>query len=873
MGRGGVALLDNGRLLQEMRDKKLGAGQIAQVHWGPPLQVLGVSVSVTLYLLLTSLQPLRAHAHAHGEVVFRQPPSRGYAKIPGRVWTWAELISWVGRTSGQEAMRAMVGHTEAALATVALVADLLLPPKLQSLRKPSRRFRCEGCYQLLSVELVYNTTFHPAVISINGQPDLSLHDQSFPAHAHGGRGGGRGQVAKDMLTLLTSEKEVSAEVYEALTEAADNLGVVSVDCLISHELCLTPHDLTYLIDTRREAETENRPIIENAEAPAAEFRDNFRKTYEASDDDILSLVDGSDNMSDTLQREKIDFYSSGVEEKEDMERFRVKMGDSKKNRQGGFTMIYPSPNGKLYDQVINDLYHAVASNTSAAFSPASYLLTESWRHVTRDLHGLLTSLESFYRPLPSGFPPMLASLDLRQDEDIHEKWLRHQEAQKNPCMEDPATAPYLQRIVLLPEVDLKPAFTPLVTSYWAEVEYELITVQVTGVALHCQAEARLEDKFGPSTLVNYTLGLGDNHLTLAVVDIAHSEPWTLNTYTLHLTRRSPPRPRPDVVSRPHHQVCALIQECELRMSPSEPCGLRVESSFTSWAAFLAHAQALKPCSQGDAHGRWVVPCGWCLERATCDWTKAVWQPYVCSHRPLSRPGLQKCLRGKTLVFLGDSTNRGMLYALVEKVNGSLTSWDKTHDLKVIRKVSSGHTNFAFAYYPKFWLPSNQRPVFDKTLYQLLLRAGPLQNNSNTVIVVGGVHWLAVQHLHILTSVLHREGLEGAQVVLKTLGAGFHSAAPGVHTVTARDHSRLLEHSRSLSSYARHRGYHVVDTFNMTSARYRHFLQGKCACHFHQVSSERKPEGEVLYHVEGEINEVYTGILANTICQHPLLPAR
>ncbi|XP_047490738.1 cadherin-like and PC-esterase domain-containing protein 1 [Penaeus chinensis] len=211
----------------------------------------------------------------------------------------------------------------------------------------------------------------------------------------------------------------------------------------------------------------------------------------------------------------------------------------------------------------------------------------------------------------------------------------------------------------------------------------------------------------------------------------------------------------------------------------------------------------------------------------------------------------------------------MLYALVEKVNGSLTSWDKTHDLKVIRKVSSGHTNFAFAYYPKFWLPSNQRPVFDKTLYQLLLRASPLQNNSNTVVVVGGVHWLAVQHLHILTSVLHREGLEGAQVVLKTLGAGFHSAAPGVHTVTARDHSRLLEHSRSLSSYARHRGYHVVDTFNMTSARYRHFLQGKCACHFHQVSSERKPEGEIQYHVEGEINDVYTSILANTICQHPL----
>lgn len=65
-------------------------------------------------------------------------------------------------------------------------------------------------------------------------------------------------------------------------------------------------------------------------------------------------------------------------------------------------------------------------------------------------------------------------------------------------MADPATAPYLQKIILVPDISLTPTFIPLVTSYWAEVEYEVITIQVTGVALHCQAEARLDDKFGPS---------------------------------------------------------------------------------------------------------------------------------------------------------------------------------------------------------------------------------------------------------------------------------------------------------------------------------------------------------------------------------------
>jgi len=35
------------------------------------------------------------------------------------------------------------------------------------------------------------------------------------------------------------------------------------------------------------------------------------------------------------------------------------------------------------------------------------------------------------------------------------------------------------------------------------------------------------------------------------------------------------------------------------------------------------------------------------------------------------------------------------------------------------------------------------------------RSQPLQNNSSTVVIVGGVHWLATQHLHTLMRVLRR----------------------------------------------------------------------------------------------------------------------
>ncbi|XP_063846462.1 uncharacterized protein LOC135092138 [Scylla paramamosain] len=830
----GVEVMDNRRMMDMLREGRLGAGQVVQLHWGPPLEVLGAAVGVRFYLLITSLQPLRAYLHSHAEVTFRLPAHRGYGKIPGRAWTFAALAAWVGREGGKEAVRVLVTHTETLLTSLSLTADLLLPAKVNTLRRHPRRYRCEGCYHLLGVDLVYNSTFHPTIVEVDGQPDLSP-----PTPAHPVLAAGRERVARDVLTLLTRETKVAGHVQEALAEAADNVGVIGVDCLISHELCLTLADLEYLLETRRE--NWDYEHWENGVYKGQHLL-NIAKSNQSEtdteDDDVREKRDDgreNENMKDAgVPKEDDKGYLGKQSEKDDGE---STMSDGDMRGQGhGFVMIYPSPVGHLYDQVIRDLYQALSTNTSAAIAPSSYLLTESWRHMTRDLHGLVTLLEAFFRPLPPGVSPLLASLDLHETDAVQQKWMQQQQAGQHHCMDDPATAPYLQKITLVPEVVLTPSFTPLVTSYWGQVEYEVITVQVAGVALHCQAEARLDDKFGPSTLVNYTLGLGENRVVVAVVEIGHSEPWTLNTYTLHLTRLPPPPPPPQVkpaLPATPREVCALRQECELRILPSEPCGLTRESVHASWDAFLAQRHGLPFCTKGDAQGRWVVPCVSCGGRSGCDWVKAVWQPFTCTHHPLNTHALQQCLKGKTLVFVGDSTNRGMLYALLEWVNGTLTSWDKTHDLRLVRGANGGDTTFAFAYYPRFWLPSNKRPAFDHTLNQLLQRVRPLTNSSDTVVVVGGVHWLAAQHLHMLTATLQREGLEGALVVVKTAGAGFHVAAPGVHTVSKKDHARLLQHSLHLASVAHVHGYLVLDTFNMTAARYQHFLQGKCACHFHK----------------------------------------
>lgn len=77
--------------------------------------------------------------------------------------------------------------------------------------------------------------------------------------------------------------------------------------------------------------------------------------------------------------------------------------------------------------------------------------------------------------------------------------------------------------------------------------------------------------------------------------------------------------------------------------------------------------------------------------------------------------------GSQLLFIGDSTNRGMMYFLLERLNSSLEVWSKVHDLLVFHDLNDGQTGVSYLYYPQFWLEKNKRPTFRQALLQLLHR--------------------------------------------------------------------------------------------------------------------------------------------------------
>lgn len=67
------------------------------------------------------------------------------------------------------------------------------------------------------------------------------------------------------------------------------------------------------------------------------------------------------------------------------------------------------------------------------------------------------------------------------------------------------------------------------------------------------------------------------------------------------------------------------------------------------------------------------------------------------------------------MFLGDSTNRGIMQSLMERVNGTLTSAKKSHTFLAYSGVGD-NTSFSFTYYPAFWL--KEWPTFVQALYNL-----------------------------------------------------------------------------------------------------------------------------------------------------------
>ncbi|GCC31832.1 cadherin-like and PC-esterase domain-containing protein 1 isoform X1 [Chiloscyllium punctatum] len=792
--RAGISMSPDGNIpslkLQDM-DNEIDVKQYTALSGkSKTVPIDGLSAILRVYVLVTSLSPLRAFIHSTGLV----------QSEPNKKFFVSELRAYFEKYSGTSASVQAYENMKMLITQLLLIAELNIE---SSTRSQGTSERCCSCFQLLAFDLSFGASAYPVIVEVHQQPVFEADDNLAFADRIT-----KDFILEDTFRLLLAGTSVLGEINEALENIYRSERLKNHSHFQKREFCLTSRDLTAII--------------------------NFQKEFKS---------------------------------------------------QGKFELLYPSINPD-YQKILYVLHHNFdhASKTKSVL--AQHLLfsmlhdqfqasnvQKSLNHFTWDQTGLISShtVERFESNNKIG-----------------------QYKQKN-CSTAKHTLTYITHIFTSPQLNLNPVFTPKIKVYYSEVPFDVVIVKIRAQAANCHCQVHLDEKKGPS-IANYPLGLGNNRIHILVSDESRKQPTVIATYTVNVYRHG----RPSLPVPNETTMCSFVQDCELIIRPEEPCGIQPVSS----TYFIAVSQTkLQNCKTGDARGQWVVPCLSCSDNRTCDWQKARWQPEKCQHLTPTKSQLQQCMNGRKVLFIGDSTNRGMMYYLMEEVNETLQEWDKAHDTKFFPNLNGGKVFTSYAYYPQFWLNLSQRPTFENTLEQLIQRSHPLENNDQTVLVVGGVQWLNTQHLHIIQKVLQREKLLNILVIIKSIGMGFHLPVNGIRSLSLNEVQNLWKENTEILSQAKDYGYDVIDTFSITMGRYKEFLQGKCACHFHEVDkvefsqttiqrkirhstysfvgkgtagrSKQSVVQDVLpvfkshYHVNGPINLAYSEIFLSRVCVNRL----
>ncbi|XP_075285448.1 cadherin-like and PC-esterase domain-containing protein 1 isoform X2 [Opisthocomus hoazin] len=716
--------------LQYQRRPSTGT-QLNQVSASPDrkdiLKAQDFSVIIKVYVLVTSLTPLRAFIHSTATVW--PPPKKKHFSI--KLQKFFEIF--FKSSSPQQAFNNM----KEAISKLLLITEVFSE---SSASGPNSFNQCRQCFQMLTFDIGFGTSVYPVVLEVRENFDFQDEDESNT----------QDQTFKEFLFedtfkfLLSNESSISSSI-EALQKIYGS--AVSKD-----------------------------------------------GAYHKEDEQCLSL-------------EEINSMITFIKELKSL---------------GQFELLFPSSAPKIQN-LLRDLYHMVDP-----MRRLGSVLTLHWL-----LSSLLEQFQFMTKEALSNLSEWNSSKEnVNPKQNVPSDFRKHQEAlhyssktKERQCSYDKDTLSHVRQIFTSPQLDLNPQFNPKVKEYYTEVPFDIVTVKIGAEPSNCQCQVHLDEKKGPS-IANYPLGLGLNKVIVLVTDDSQPKPQVVSSYKITIYRED----RPSLPLFNDYMMCGFVQDCGSRIRPEESCGLQPLSH--EYLSAISQT-VFKTCEAGDTQGQWIVPCLSCSDNRTCDWREITWQPHGCRHSVLAKPELQRCVEGRRILFIGDSTNRGMMYYLIERVNKTLQEWQKTHDVKFYHNINEGKTFISYSYYPQFWMNANQRPTFEKAVEQLLQRSRPLENTHQTVLIVGGVQWLNSNHLQIIQKVLNRENLSNILVIIKSIGMGFHLPVDGIHSLSQAEVQNLWNENLVILDTAKNFGYEVVDTFVITMGRYKEFLQGKCGCHFHE----------------------------------------
>jgi len=251
---------------------KNGDSRMAQPFLADPFLIGGRKFDLRTYVLITSISPLRAYFYDEGLVRFaagkynrnttkeeeyltNTSVNKKFSALKLLTWTFRQLREWFNNN----------GHSAAAVfaSIYKAVVSLLLAAEPAFRHNFNRMFgmdRCDGCYHLIGVDVIFDNVLNPIVIEVNGLPSMQLGD-ALGADAEIDEQmeytATKRALTADVVSLIYRPTSVAAKLASELAELKVGIGGSDDESGCDrqiHTTCITPDQLKMLARGRREFE-------------------------------------------------------------------------------------------------------------------------------------------------------------------------------------------------------------------------------------------------------------------------------------------------------------------------------------------------------------------------------------------------------------------------------------------------------------------------------------------------------------------------------------------------------------------------------------------------------------------------------------------
>ncbi|EGD81058.1 hypothetical protein PTSG_11001 [Salpingoeca rosetta] len=257
----GIFIADSiGDVEASSKRKFLTEGAIAQPLLTNPLLINGYKFDLRLYVLVTSISPLTCYLFHEGLVRLaaekystdtkKSKPSqyltntsigKKYKALSDLTWTLSRFKQWLDQT--KLGSKRVFKRIKAAIVRLLLVSEPRFHAHFHARMAGSS---CEGCFQLLGVDVILDDTCDPFIIEVNGLPSMQLTAAQGEAYTVEDDYTARKiELTDEVARMLDTHADVTAELLAFMQQ--NYIGLSPTLCRVQlHRLCINKHDLRLL---------------------------------------------------------------------------------------------------------------------------------------------------------------------------------------------------------------------------------------------------------------------------------------------------------------------------------------------------------------------------------------------------------------------------------------------------------------------------------------------------------------------------------------------------------------------------------------------------------------------------------------------------